>query len=88
MKKRMPGAIKQRMRMASSDKKRSGFSEDNSINERALYLKTGSKIVKRKLKKRYFTGEMIDMKFSDVVKMIIKSPILKKKIKKNNKTNS
>ena len=50
----MPAAIKQRMRMASSDKKRSGFSEDNSINERALYLKTGSKIEKKTEEKIFY----------------------------------
>jgi len=88
MKQRMPGTIKQRMRMASSDKKRHGFSEDNPINEKSIGKKTGSKIMKIKQKKRYFTGGFIETKFSDVVKMIMISPMLKKKLKKTRKSMS
>ena len=84
MRKRMPGTIKQRMRMAL-DKKRYGFSEDNSMNEKSICMKTDSKSPKRKSNKTYFTGEMIDTKFSDVVKMIVKKSRVKKKLKKNNK---
>ena len=90
MKQRMPGTIKQRMRLASLDKKRHGFSEDSAIKTVTSKTTGLKRLLTRKPKKRYFTGTegMIDTKFSDVVKMIMISPMLKKKLKKTRKSMS
>lgn len=78
MKEKMPSEIKKRRRQFFQNKREGFLNFISNVKERKIYQK--------KPKNRYFSGLIkVEQKFSDLVKLIMRSPIIRKQMMKNDR---